>query len=544
MPVRNGNGDLVGRSTIQLRGSPGTGAGSARAALKLGLQQAALSESLQMKSHGTARQVERSCCLIPTHRGGAERDEVKQGPAYWVAEGRYGGDSVLLRLVIHIADRISKTKYLDKRNGMLLLSNYEDHQHCQREEIMIDSESFVIVGAGLAGASAARTLREEHFAGRIRLIGAEAHRPYIRPPLSKDYLSGSADRDSVFVDPEGWYAENAVELLQNTTVTGIDAAGQVVHTDTGDAVSFNKLLLTTGSSPRRLSIPGADLYGVHYLRTLDDSDALRSLLAGGGMRLVLIGSGWIGMEVAATARSLGNNVTILERDPIPLANALGDELGQMFAELHEQNGVVLRRSVIVESIVGRDGHATGVALEGGEVISADLVLVGVGAIPNIELADAAGLTVDNGILVDAALRTSDPSIFAAGDIANAYHPVAKLRLRSEHWANALNGGRAAAKSMLGHDVSYDDIPYFYTDQFDLGMEYSGFGPLTRGADVVYRGDRAGREFIAFWVAGGRVVAGMNVNVWDVNEAVQGIIRRGNQVDRVRLADATVSLETL
>ncbi|MES2094142.1 MAG: FAD-dependent oxidoreductase [Actinomycetota bacterium] len=409
---------------------------------------------------------------------------------------------------------------------------------------MPDSESFVIVGAGLAGASAARTLREEHFAGRIRLIGAEAHRPYIRPPLSKDYLSGSADRDSVFVDPEAWYAENGIEFLRETTVTGIDAAGQLVHTDNGDDFAYSKMLLATGSSPRRLSIPGADLEGVHYLRTLDDSDALRSLLASGGTRLVLIGSGWIGMEVAATARTLGNDVTILEREPIPLANALGDELGRMFAELHEQNGVVLRRSVIVESIVGRDGRATGVTLEGGEVVAADLVLVGIGAVPHVELADAARLAVDNGILVDSALRTSDPAIFAAGDIANAYHPVAKMRLRSEHWANALNGGRTAAKSMLGQDVSYDHIPYFYTDQFDLGMEYSGFGPLTRGADVVYRGDRAGREFIAFWVAGGRVVAGMNVNVWDVNEAVQGIIRRGDQVDRARLADATVPLESL
>ncbi|WP_309619597.1 FAD-dependent oxidoreductase [Salinibacterium sp.] len=409
---------------------------------------------------------------------------------------------------------------------------------------MPDSESFIIVGAGLAGASAAKTLREEGFAGRIRLIGAEAHRPYIRPPLSKDYLSGTADRDSVFVDPEGWYPENDVELLLDTSVTGIDASGRLIQTGRGDALPYSALLIATGSSPRQLSIPGADLDGVHYLRTLDDSDALRTLLAGGGKRLVLIGSGWIGMEVAATARTLGNDVTILERGAIPLANALGDELGRMFAELHEENGVILRRSMIVESIVGRDGHATGVALSDGEVVAADLVLVGIGAEPNVELAQAAGLTVDDGILVDAALRTSDPAIFAAGDIANAYHPVAKLRLRSEHWANALNGGQAAAKSMLGQEVSYDDIPYFYTDQFDLGMEYSGFGPLTRDAEIVYRGDRVGREFIAFWVADGRVVAGMNVNTWDVNEVVQGVIRRGNQVDRGRLADETVPLESL
>ena len=409
---------------------------------------------------------------------------------------------------------------------------------------MPDSKSYVIVGAGLAGASAARTLREEGFAGQIQLIGAEAHRPYIRPPLSKDYLSGSSDRDSVYVDPEDWYAEHDVGLFLGTSVARIDAGRRLIHTDDGEAFAYSKLLLATGSSPRRLSIPGANLEGVHYLRTLEDSDNLRSLLAGGSMRLVLIGSGWIGMEVAATARTLGNDVTILERDPIPLANALGDELGQMFADLHEQNGVILRRSVSVESVLGNDGRASAVRLESGEIIPADLVLVGIGATPNVQLADSAGLTIDNGISADASLRTSDPAIYAAGDIANAYHPVAKLRLRSEHWANALNGGKAAARSMLGQNVSYDDIPYFYTDQFDVGMEYSGFGPLTRGADVVYRGDRVGREFIAFWVAGGKVVAGMNVNVWDVNEAVQGVIRRGNPVDRARLADADVPLESL
>jgi 3-phenylpropionate/trans-cinnamate dioxygenase ferredoxin reductase subunit len=409
---------------------------------------------------------------------------------------------------------------------------------------MSDSQSYVIVGAGLAGASAARTLREEGFTGPIQLIGAEAHRPYIRPPLSKDYLSGSSDRDSVYVDPKDWYAQHDVELLLGTSVARVDAGSQLIHTDAGDEFAYSKLLIATGSSPRRLSIPGADLEGVHYLRTLDDSDTLRPLLSGGSLRLVLIGSGWIGMEVAATARTLGNDVTILERDPIPLANALGDELGQMFADLHEQNGVILRRSVSVESVLGQDGRASAVRLESGEVIPADLVLVGIGATPNVELADSAGLTIDNGISVDASLRTSNPAIYAAGDVANAYHPLAKLRLRSEHWANALNGGKAAARSMLGQKVSFDDIPYFYTDQFDVGMEYSGFGPLTRGAEVVYRGDRAGREFIAFWVTGGKVVAGMNVNVWDVNEAVQGILRRGNQVDRTKLADADVPLESL
>ena len=409
---------------------------------------------------------------------------------------------------------------------------------------MSGSRNFVIVGAGLAGASAASTLREEGFTGRVRLIGAETHRPYIRPPLSKDYLSGASDRASVFVNPDTWYSENEIEFSSNTTAEKLDFARRELGLANGEVVRYDKLLLATGSSPRTLTIPGVELDGVRYLRTLEDSDALRAQLADGGKRLVLIGSGWIGMEVAATARSLGNEVTILERDPVPLANALGDELGQMFADLHVENGVRLRLSVVVDSIVGSDGRVSAVMLAGGEIVPADLVLVGVGATPNIGLAVGAGLDVDNGVIVDASLRTSNPDVFAAGDIANAYHPLADMRLRSEHWANALNGGRTAARAMLGADVSYEDIPYFYTDQFDLGMEYSGFGPLTRGAQVIYRGDRRSRKFIAFWLASGRVVAGMNVNVWDVNDAVQGLIRRGKHVEAQDLENTEIPLDAV
>ncbi|MET0888064.1 MAG: FAD-dependent oxidoreductase [Mycetocola sp.] len=409
---------------------------------------------------------------------------------------------------------------------------------------MSEAEKFVIVGAGLTGATAAKTLREEGFRGRIQLIGRERHRPYIRPPLSKDFLAGSATRESADVEAAQWYRDNDVDLLLETDAVAIDPSGHRVELAGRAPLDYDTLLLATGSTPRRLHIRGSDLPEVHYLRTVDQADTLRSLLATGDKRLVLVGSGWIGMEVASVARTLGNDVTILERDPIPLANALGDELGQMFADLHAEHGVRLRPSVRVAEITGADGHVTGVRLEDGEIIPADLVLVGVGVLPNVELAETAGLAVDNGVLVDASLRSSDRDIYAAGDIANAMHPRIDLRLRSEHWANALHGGAAAARSMLGQSVSYDGVPYFYTDQFDLGMEYSGYGPLTRGATVVYRGDRAGRTFICFWVANDRVVAGMNVNVWDVNEAVQGIIRRGNRVDAARLADDSVPLEEL
>jgi 3-phenylpropionate/trans-cinnamate dioxygenase ferredoxin reductase subunit len=407
-----------------------------------------------------------------------------------------------------------------------------------------DKKNFIIIGGGLAGVSAAEELRKQGFDGTIQLIGKETHAPYIRPPLSKGYLNGSEGLDAVYVHPEEWYAENGIELLTGTKAFGVNAAAHEVTVSGGKPLHYDKLLLATGSSPRLLTIDGAELGGVHYLRTLDDSVALQKELTGGGRALVLIGSGWIGMEVGATARTLGNDVTILERDPIPLANAIGDELGAMFAEYHKEKGVVLRTSVVVEKIVGSHGKVAGVQLDSGEVVPADIVLIGVGAVPNVALADDAGLITENGIVTDQAMQTSDPDIFAAGDVANAFHPLANMRLRSEHWANALNEGPAAARGMLGQNESYEDIPYFYTDQFDLGMEYSGYGPLTRGAKIVYRGDRDKREFVAFWLKDDRVVAGMNVNVWDVNEQVQRLIRSGKVMDEGRLADESIPLEDL
>lgn len=409
---------------------------------------------------------------------------------------------------------------------------------------MATRKSFIIVGGGLAGVSAAEELRKQGFDGTIQIIGKEPHAPYIRPPLSKGYLNGSDGLDAVFVHPESWYAENNIELLTNTTVYGVNAREHEVTLDGGKPIHYDKLLLATGSSPRLLTIDGAELGGVHYLRTLDDSKELHKELAGGGRKLVLIGSGWIGMEVGATARTLGNDVTILEQVPVPLANAIGDELGMMFHDLHKEHGVDMRMSVVVDKIVGSHGKVAGVQLKDGELIPADLVLIGVGAVPNVALAEDAGLVTENGIVVDQAMQSSDPDIFAAGDVANAFHPLANMRLRSEHWANALNEGPAAARGMLGQNESFEDIPYFYTDQYDVGMEYSGYGPMTRGAKIVYRGDRDKREFIAFWLKDGRVVAGMNVNVWDVNDQVQRIIREGKEMDEARLTDESVDLKDI
>jgi 3-phenylpropionate/trans-cinnamate dioxygenase ferredoxin reductase subunit len=402
-------------------------------------------------------------------------------------------------------------------------------------------QTFVVVGASLAGAKAAETLREEGFTGHIVLIGEETERPYERPPLSKGHLLGSEEPDNVFVHEPGWYAEHDVELRLGTRVTEVDRpAKQVVLAD-GERVGYDRLLLATGSVVRRLDLPGGDLAGVEYLRRLPDAGRISAALAE-GRRIVVVGAGWIGLEVAAAARQRGAEVTVVEMLELPLQRVLGDELGRVFADLHREHGVDLRLGISgVREFRGEGGRVTAVVLADGTELPADTVVVGVGIAPATALAEAAGLDVDNGILVDAALRTSDPDIFAAGDVANAHNPLLGERLRVEHWANALNGGPAAARSMLGQQVSYDQVPYFFSDQYDLGMEYAGYAPPGHYDEVVFRGDRPGREFVAFWLRAGRVVAGMNVNVWDVTDAIQELIRSGREVDRAKLADPAVPL---
>jgi 3-phenylpropionate/trans-cinnamate dioxygenase ferredoxin reductase component len=408
---------------------------------------------------------------------------------------------------------------------------------------MSADSAYVIAGAGLAGAKAAETLRDEGFDGPVVLIGEETERPYERPPLSKGYLLGTAERDTIYVHPRSWYAEHGVDLRLGVPVTGIDPAAHAVSLADGSRAGYAKLLLATGSSPRRLPVAGADAGGVFYLRRVQDSDRLKAAFTTAS-RVVVIGAGWIGLEGAATARAAGAEVTILEAAELPLLRVLGKEVAQVFADLHRDQGVELRFGVKVAEITESGGRASGVRLADGSKVAADAIIVGVGITPNSQLAEAAGLRVGNGIVVDARLRSSDPDIYAAGDVANAYHPVLGKHIRVEHWANALNQPQAAAKAMLGQDVGYDLIPYFYTDQYDLGMEYAGHVEPGGYEQVVFRGDVAGREFIAFWLAGGRVLAGMNVNIWDVNEAIQALVRSGRTVDPGRLADAGVPLEEL
>ena len=400
----------------------------------------------------------------------------------------------------------------------------------------------LIIGGGLAAGTAAEALRDEGFDGDLTVVADEPYPPYQRPPLSKGYLGGQEGTDAVILHSSDWYDERGIVLRTGVAATALDPVAHRVDVDDGTRIGYDAVLLATGARPRTLPLPGHDLPGVMTLRRLDDSDTLAETIRGGGARLVVIGAGWIGMEVAATARSLGNEVSILERDPVPLGAALGNEMGEVFRGLHLEHGVDLRTSVAIDRIIG-SGRAEGVVVD-GETLAADLVLVGVGAAPDTALAEAAGLDILNGVLVDAALRTSAPDVFAAGDVANAFHPVLQRHLRSEHWANALNAGKVAARSMLGQHASFDDIPYFYTDQFNLGMELSGYAPLMADAELVVRGDLAAREFIAFWVRGGWVVAGMNVNVWDVNDTVQDLIRSGARVDPARLIDPDVPLEDL
>jgi NADPH-dependent 2,4-dienoyl-CoA reductase/sulfur reductase-like enzyme len=408
-------------------------------------------------------------------------------------------------------------------------------------------DQFVIVGGGLAGATAAQTLREEGFAGSIVVICAEHERPYERPPLSKGYLMAGQDRDSVYVHPASWYAEQGVTLLTGVRVAAVDTAAHAVVTTDGSSLPYTKLLLATGSTPRRLPVPGAELDGVLYLRTLADADRLAPRLVEGA-HVVVVGGGWIGLEIAAAARTAKAHVTVVETAALPLQRILGREVAEIFVGLHEANGVRVLTRRSVEAFRGGD-RVESVELADGELLTADLVVVGIGVWPNIELAESAGIEVRNGVRTDASLRTSDPDIFAAGDIAEFEHPMLGRPLRVEHWANARTSGATAARAMLGQAVVHNDIPFFYTDQYDLGMEYRGHVEPGGYDRVVFRGSPeldGGKtpSFIAFWTQGERVLAAMNVNSWDDGDDLERLVRAGHAGERIdlgRLADPAVPL---
>jgi 3-phenylpropionate/trans-cinnamate dioxygenase ferredoxin reductase subunit len=405
---------------------------------------------------------------------------------------------------------------------------------------MSKKETFIIVGASLAGAKAAEELRERGFDGRVLLIGAESERPYERPPLTKDYLRGESARESTFVHEKGFYREHEISLMTDTTVTAVDPVGATVTLPDGRELGYDRLLLATGAEPRRLGVPGAELDGIHYLRTLADCDLLQDRLDGGG-HVAVVGAGWIGSEFAASARQTGHEVTLIDPSALPNERIFGAEIGTFYRDLHARHGVDLVLGDGVESFEG-DGAVGRVRTSSGRAIECDLAVVGIGVVPRTDLARDAGLALENGILVDEALQTTAPGIFAAGDVASARHPFYGGQVRVEHWSNALNQGPAAARAMLGEAVRYDHIPYFFSDQYEVGMEYSGYAP--EWDRVVFRGEQASGEFIAFWLRDGRVAAGMNVNVWDVNDQIRALIGSRQIVDVDRLTDPDTPLDSL
>src|SRR5262245_52157904 len=408
---------------------------------------------------------------------------------------------------------------------------------------MTTSSTFAIVGGGLAGAKAVEALRDKDFDGHIILFAAEEHLPYERPPLSKEYLAGKKGLGDFTVDSSAWYRDHHIELQLGTEVSAIDPKARTVSLPDGTTARYDKLLLATGSQPRRPPIPGADADGVHYLRTVDDADALNSALVDGSS-LAVVGGGWIGLAVAANACARGVNVTVVDMAQLPRMAALGREVGEVFAKLHRERGVDLRLGATVQEVTTEGGKATGLKLGDGSTVDANTVLIAVGAAPNTALAEEAGLDLgDGGVLVDSSLRTSDPDIFAVGDIAAAEHPLFTGRVRTEHWANALKQPAVAAAGMLGKPEEYTELPYFFTDQYDLGMEYVGHAP--HYDKVVFRGDVDAREFTAFWLdADNRVLAGMNVNIWEGLDDIKTLIRTRKPVDPEALADAGRALDTV
>jgi len=384
-------------------------------------------------------------------------------------------------------------------------------------------DSVVIAGGGMAGANAAFTLRKLGYEGRVVIVSAETELPYERPPLSKDYLRGESPLEKAYVRPAPDYDAEKVELMAGRTATAIDLVDHMVGLDDGKALAYGALVLATGSEPRTIELPHVNPSIVHYLRTVADSDSIRSA-AHEAKSATVIGGGWIGSEVAASLRQMGLNVTLVSRTPRPLERVLGPEIADVYRQLHEENGVRILA-----------GGAEDAPLD------TDLVVVGVGATPRLELARGANLRIrGGGLIVDEFLRTSAPDIYAIGDIASAWNPRLRRHVRVEHWDNAKRQGRAVAATIVGQGEPYDRVPYFYSDQFDLGMEYRGFAP--RWDQVVVRGDVKRREFDAFWLGDGKVIAAMNANRWDDAKVLAALVESGRPVDPQRLADPTVSLE--
>jgi 3-phenylpropionate/trans-cinnamate dioxygenase ferredoxin reductase subunit len=405
---------------------------------------------------------------------------------------------------------------------------------------MPDRQTFVIVGANLAGGRAAQALRKEGFDGRVILIGAEPDPPYERPPLSKEYLRGDMPRAKIFIATPQAYREQEIELRLGVRATGIEPRGHRVELEGGERIGYDKLLLATGGRERRLSVPGSDLDGIYYLRTVADCERIAEELRP-GRRLVVIGAGFIGAEVAATARGKGLEVGVLEMAPVPLGRVLGEEMGRICAEIHRDHGVHLYTGEAIERFEGVR-RVERVVSSSGRTIDCDFVVVGVGMAPATELAEEAGLAVDNGIVVNEYCETSAADVYAAGDVASFYHPVLDTRLRVEHWSNAQNQGVVAAKNMLGLAGAYAEIPWFWSDQYDLNMQYVGHA--TNWDEIAVRGDVAARSFTAFYIEGGRLRAALAVNRHRDIRPSRELIRSATPLEPDKLRDEEIELKSL
>ncbi|HLS04444.1 MAG TPA: FAD/NAD(P)-binding oxidoreductase [Actinomycetales bacterium] len=432
-------------------------------------------------------------------------------------------------------------------------------------------KKLVIVGGGHAGGRAAIALREAGYSGEITMLGNEECPPYERPGLSKGFLQGDESEDDLYLQSATWYDKNQITRRTGVTITDIDPqarsitfhigtsdatqlghnTGQLGHTTgSGDVqseqIEYETLILATGSDPRPLELAGAASHNVCYLRSVEDSKRLKSELAA-AKRVTIIGAGWIGLEVAAAARKANCDVAIINRDREPLLGPLGETLAKMFAELHREHGVILRNDTEVTRLIGTDERIAAIETDAGDQIATDLIVAGIGALPRLDLAKSAGLEIkDGGVLVDAQLRTSQPDIYAVGDIAAVYYEKYDRHIRLDHWASAMRQPDTLAAILCGHNTKYDALPYFFTDQFDLGCEYVGYVPpeLRDEVEVVVRGDMRSRELIAFYVADHKIWAGMNVNIWDVSAEIEKLITDETRITRDELEDPSVSLSEL
>ena len=399
----------------------------------------------------------------------------------------------------------------------------------------------VLVGAGLTAARAAQALREAGEDGDVVLVGEEPHLPYERPDLSKGFLAGDRTRDSLAALDPGWYEANDVQLQLGVRALKLDTGAKMLRLGDGSGISYDRLLLATGSTVTRLGVEGNDLDGIHYLRTLDDSEELQRALAAGGP-LVVVGGGWLGLEVAAVARQKGLDVTVLEIAPACLHRPLGQQVGGWFTDLHRSHGVDVRTGTAVAELRGRE-RVEEVVTDDGSVLPAAAVLVAIGVGPRSELAFGAGLEVSDGVVADGRLRTSDPYVWAAGDVASVYNAWAGRHLRVDHWANAKDQGEFAGHSMLGAPDQWSRAPFYFSDQYDVGAEYHGCAD-PEGAELVVRGQPRSGSFSAFWLVEGHLHAGMHVNAWDDARGIAALVEQKAAVDPRRLSDEGVDLWSL